>query len=599
MKAYLPGGKRRCATETLAPPKWEARPEHLLFGREEAKEIVLSYLRGCRDKTDNCFDARKYSMLGASGVKGIGKSEILWQICERWAKEALGEKTKTLYVTYNGGGMAGEYCKDYEQFPLEIVDSVGHLLLVSCGVEEEAAQKYKFDHAIDCIRSGLGCGEKDTLVVCVDEIIELDVWNPQVNRNQPDTMAQMIMSRCMVKQDKSNGKLIFIFTGILDSMFHELTALSGRKIIPLPLSMIPLRDVFDHLVEQKLKALARNQPAVYQLILSCAGHPRATVKGLPIASHDWGETEDVATAALIKARSQVISQCKFHLEYLDDNIVAEWFGAEEISPELRRDLLEKGILHSFTDEIEFLFPLLLQRWAEAKQSKSSFAFHLNGLFDADQVLGTDTEKFMEAVMYHYEAVLRLALKGRPVRLEDFYKSKHIDGRLQAKLVTARLPEGTGTKKVVRYVEDFSDMDFVIELLKDGYLVVSEAHSEKGIEYLAPFEIKNGDLLVACVQCKFVYHTTDWAKIRSAMDDAVAGFKTNNIKYFPVVYATPNQASIRPDTYKSGVYFTETDLFTFTKRVGLLRLHTQKLGHVLGEMYPILQGAGAFALEEDD
>jgi hypothetical protein len=80
-------------------------------------------------------------MLGTSGVKGIGKTELQAQICAKWAKEALGENAKALYVSYNGGGKAGAYCQEFSHMASPIIDSFRHLLLVSCGMEESDAKK--------------------------------------------------------------------------------------------------------------------------------------------------------------------------------------------------------------------------------------------------------------------------------------------------------------------------------------------------------------------------------------------------------------------------------------------------------------------------
>jgi len=66
----------------------------------------------------------------------------------------------------------------------------------------------------------------------------------------------------------------------------------------------------------------------------------------------------------------------------------------------------------------------------------------------------------------------------------------------------------------------------------------------------------------------------------------------NIVMFRVVYTNVDQKTILESTYKDGIYFTETDLFTFTNKLGILRLHTQKLGDVLYQRYPILKRASS-------
>ena len=180
-----------------------------------------------------------------------------------------------------------------------VIDSVGHLLFVTCGVSVEMAQKTKIDVALDYIRNKLDCGQDATLVICIDEVVELDS-SKSVEKDEKEprqSLCQRVMSECMKFQDKSEGKVIFLFTAILDSMFIEQTTTSGRAVLPLPLNMIPLSCVFDSTILSKpLRALASRFPGVHQLILSCAGHPRATADGLRFATKGWNETETIAVS---------------------------------------------------------------------------------------------------------------------------------------------------------------------------------------------------------------------------------------------------------------------------------------------------------------
>jgi hypothetical protein len=144
---------------------------------------------------------------------------------------------------------------------------------------------------------------------------------------------------------------------------------------------------------------------------------------------------------------------------------------------------------------------------------------------------------------------------------------------------------------VEVVDDFSDMTHVLALLQKGFIVVSKKHSEPGVEYFSPFrDTLNGALVVAAVQCKFVTHRTLWGEILTKMNQATEELKTRNIEWFPVVYTTADVRQLQSVTYANGVYFTATDIFDFTSRVGVLRLHTQKLGEILGELYPQLARA---------
>jgi hypothetical protein len=564
-----------------------------LIGRSDVQDKVVTYLKDCLSRETTVVDnVGKFTVLGASGVKGIGKSEIEGRICAGWAKMALGENAKTIYVTYNGGGAANSYCTDKMQILRNggYGNSFGHLLLVACGIPEEVAIQVPILRALSYVREKLGC-EEAPLVICVDEVIELDRGEvaTEVNTEVESTWppSSRCMSALMKLQDQEKGKLIFVFTGILDSMFVTLKSLSGRSVDTLPLSLLPLSDVFEHIISPTLKKLAKAQPAVHQLVLSCAGHPRATTDGLSSATASWKEDETISTAALIAARTRIVSvSSKFDTTYLTEDILHRWFELSAVSVELKSQLLSKGILQSLENGVEFLFPLLLQQWAH-DNAQTTYGHHLGALFEADLILDSDSEKHMEAVMFHYEAVLRKSMNGKTFSLSDLYKSKHIGETFKDRVVSAPVPPNTVS--LVRFMANFNDIDETLRLLRSGFVVVSKAHSEAGVEYLAPY-YEDKALVVACVQCKFVKAGTNWKEIKTAMAMAVSGLEKRTVQHFPVVYTTADQKSTSKKTYDDGVYFIEKDIFAFTSKVGVLRLHTQKLGAVLAGQYPFLQGS---------
>jgi hypothetical protein len=110
-------------------------------------------------------------------------------------------------------------------------------------------------------------------------------------------------------------------------------------------------------------------------------------------------------------------------------------------------------------------------------------------------------------------------------------------------------------------------------------------TEQGVEYLVPFvDALTGKLIVACVQCKFVQRTANWKSVRSKLKRAVSYFKQHQIEWFPVVYTSVDRGSLKPETSAKGVYFIEKDIFRFTNRLGILRLHCAKLGEHLAKKY---------------
>jgi len=81
------------------------------------------------------------------------------------------------------------------------------------------------------------------------------------------------------------------------------------------------------------------------------------------------------------------------------------------------------------------------------------------------------------------------------------------------------------------VDDFKNIDAIIGPLDQGPIVVSKAHSEVGVEYLAPFDLaSNGVLYIACVQCKFVHSGTNWNKISKTMKVATKGLKKKKVEH---------------------------------------------------------------------
>ena len=297
--------------------------------------------------------------------------------------------------------------------------------------------------------------------------------------------------------------------------------------------------------------------------------------------------------ALIDARQHIIRKCKFNSE-TDERLnkdIPRWFNfvtEDSLRPALRRD----GLLLMLPrdKDTEFFPPLVLRDWARRNANDRSLAYHLQQAYAADAVLDSDTEKKMESLMYHYEAVLRKALEGKNFTLNDFFKSARTSDNLWQSEVTMKVPNAS---QLVRSVKDFSKAEDVLRLLETGFIVVSEFHNEYALEYLSPFR-NSGDhtLIVACVQCKFVQSTVNWSDIKTKMADAIKWLKQKKIKCFPVIYTTADQNSIKPKTYAGGIYFNETDMFEFTKRLGVLRLHTQKLGKNMEQKHKWLSRASS-------
>jgi hypothetical protein len=357
----------------------------------------------------------------------------------------------------------------------------------------------------------------------------------------------------------------------------------------LPLPLLPLCDVLNpatHLIPQRIAAELSNA-GVHQFVLLCGGNPRATMDGLTAAQ---SQILHATTTSLAVAQHLVLAECKFALRELPETHINQWFrfggGNDEFLETLRRN----SVLLEPHEGVKYLFPLAVHSWAWGHHETATLGHHLHALYDADRGVGPDAEKKMEAIMYHYEAVLRKANEGTVFSLQAFYQTEHVGKNFSDVRVTAPVPERV---TLVEELDDFSDVDRVLHALDQGFIVVSKAHSELGIEYMAPFrDAETKELIVACVQCKFVNSKTEWADIRTKLETAMKPLKDRKRRCFPVVYTTADQRRFNSGTLDGvdGLYFIEKDIFRFTNKLGILRLHTQKLGRALAKDYPFLNAA---------
>jgi len=399
----------------------------------------------------------------------------------------------------------------------------------------------------------------------------------------------------MSAMDAGGGKLIFIFTHIMTEFLAQLETASGRKVHQLPL---PHLEIYVWKNIPDLSEAARH-PALHQLFLSCSGHPRSIFDGIKNArKQNPSLLTDPTPDAISLARETIIQSSKFQLlsfQMLD--IILKWFS---LIPLTEKELIQwrySGLLHTMKDtKITFLFPLLVQHWSRENCTTYSIAYHIQQLYAADASLDKDAEKRMESVMYHYEAVVRIAQSEKAFTFGLFYNTRFCDQNLHDMYVTAKLPLLTGGESLVHYVSNFQDdPQSILLALNNGRIVVSEKHSEIGIENLVPFRKSlNNTLIVAFVQCKFVQSSANWSeisiKMKKSMDNLKSKIEFQNVQMFAVVYTTTDQNLMQKSTYSGGVYYTEYDLFNFTNKLGILRMHTQKLGERLQEQYPVLKRA---------
>jgi len=540
---------------------------------------------------------------------------------------------KVAAVSYSGGA---------PDFPVPPAGqealSFGHHLLRSYAFPNRWLFKItSLDEALRIIRSGLRLPDDKLLIITVDEIMELDKMAKDTNEN---ALARTVSSLMRVQDTtlvSGREPVVFIFSSILERLFPDLEKKtgSGRPVSLVPLQHLKLQEAHELLFRQVpgLQDAAARSSALRQLILSCMGHPRALFEGIK-------NTVDVTRTNVIaveKYRHEILTMCKLDALMSVDgsNVVEDWFRGATESPKRER-LITQGVLH-IVDGVPFILPLMLQEWAARVATDQgrphwALAYHLREAYDADCAVEATQKKKVEELMMHYEAVRRICRAGRKDELlGSFFPTKFIGPSWETRRVVVKLPP-VGPDGIVAYVDDFSDVEAVLRLLRDGYIVVStKQRAEQGLAYASPFFDSEDEttMLVAVAQVKFVSGTVvKRAGGRRELDpghdddvedaydegeekgdaaveegegdeDAVKPneftrqLEDKGIAWFPVLYTTrrtTTQSSTgrwRSKTFADGVYFDELTLFDFTRPLGILRIHLEKLGGGLRRRCPTL------------
>ncbi|CAE7243477.1 unnamed protein product [Symbiodinium sp. CCMP2592] len=517
-----------------------------LFNREKELEQVQNYIANpfAFANKDGLFN-----LLGTSGMKGIGKTQLLLNSLQ--AVENL-SNTKAVYFTFNRHGDLKEKFQESRRQGHDHAKALGHAILTACYVPEELAMTCNLDECLGIVRKLVSASSDERLVIFIDELGLLDAYEKK-------PVVVPVLQSLMRQMDKQKGKLVFVFSHLLEEMLKRgATDASGRKIDGIPLVALAIDIWRTNPDFSEWAEAARKHSGVHQLLLSCTGHPRCLFEGLRVVE-DLCKSPPQTATAFERARQQIINECKFDgMEYtLEESMLMQWFSPLEQMNETALD--RAGLLVR---------------------------------------VKTGSEKRMEGLMFHYEAVLRIALDGKPIALNKFYTTHYIGTKFKRmRGLVAALPTDGGN--IIEFVQDFIEIDAVIKLLEEGVTIVSQKQSEEGVEYLTPWRLNDaeGKLVVACVQCKFVKDKVPWSNVKKHMHSAVEPLKQKKIEVFPVIYATPDQGTIQENTYKDGVYFNEVSIFKFTSKLGILRLHTEKLGKSLQKEVPVLNRSRSEVADE--
>ena len=588
--------------EMMTAGKWKL-PEHEeileTLERDDQLKQILPYIQEVQGGFKEAKD--KFPLLGTAGMTGIGKTQLLLNGSKR-AQEL--NDVKVAYFTFNGQGNLKEALLEHLMASQGLYGhAFGRTLLGTCGVKDEA-KGLNLEECLRILRKFMSAGDHEHIVLFIDELGLLDEDLPKSQTSHVIPLLKALMQY----MDVVEHKVIFIFSHRLVEMLEKgATSGSGRPVQCLSLPALQI-DTWKRF--ERWREAAAKWPGVHQLLLLCAGHPRSLLDGLAKVARELPALLNLkappTAAALYTARTMITKVCKFdsRLRHLmKDSTVSDWFnplGQANLEALDTQGLLVHVSMGSESKRVEaFFHPLVLYEWARQCYTRSRLALHVQRAYEYDAELSEGSEKRMEALMYHYEAVLRIALEGKAIDLSKFYKTKFIGKKFQSMSLVAALP--TDGSDLVKFVDEFSQVDLVIRLLKKGITVVSRKQAEIGIEYLTPWRLNTakGKLVVAFVQCKFVQTTADWSKIKDRMNTAIKRLKEKKIEVIPVVYATPDQDTIQPKTYEDGVYFTEQSLFEFTRKLGILRLHTEKLGKRLKKQVPVLNHSRSELADETE
>ena len=576
----------------------EALQPYQFYGRKDTddkymiQKHVMRYMMDCRTLGKRAFDQRtqKFHLFGFAGVKGMGKSEALKQVCRRWAKYALGESAKAIYTSYKNGGAARGFYPNPELEGESLLGEVGQKLLIEGGVDPTMARNFTtIKMALKHIKKKLNC---ESLVICIDDIFEF--CNPKA-----------LVIGLMDLQDSFEGTIIFIFTCISEKKFRDIFKGTRRQVKMARLELIGMDDIFKNFIPMTIQPLAENElyrePGVNQFILACSGNAKIATKTLPDVTRNWCWRDDreapmISKRRIENARKSVCEDLGFDLDDLNDinqRLIRKWFSSNHIDAAQRLVLEEKGLIYTMQaapysgeDEVDFLSPILLHCWAECNQYRWS-GKHLFHLYNSD------AGEHMERILIHYEALLRKSLEGETVQLREYYNIEDDDNISEKyRHITVEIKASMGCNQV-QTVKDFKDIKGVLEKLHQGFIVALEKDTAYLVAHdlVAPDSSNSPKLVITCVQCKFNNHETKRLKraVKALRD-------IDDVLCIPVIFTSKKFHEFEMERFGDGLYFCEEEIFRFTRKLGILRFHVEKLGAELQDQYPSL---GPYPPDKED
>ena len=352
--------------------------------------------------------------------------------------------------------------------------------------------------AMNKIRSAFQLGEKDVVLVCIDELVRL----AQEDKRGP------ILAAAMRFMDKCKGSTVFVFSALTTTDVKDWRGNTGREIHPGPsLPLLEQKDVEEAVQTEAgaAKVLLRRH-AVRRLLMQCVGHPRAVfdwfLPTLRKLHEEYDDVEDIPVSA-IAAACQTAST-KLRLPDIPDALISKLVSPVGLlSHEEFLKHQRSGLLYAHEGQ-GFLLPILLREWARARQDHPLLK-DIRMALGADDSVGPGAQKFAETVLVHWDAARRRALGNTFCGLARLFKGARIGTDIARRLAgdVSVCPQGRQLPdELVQYVDSFEAAKLdLLDLLGDGGIVVSRLTTEKGVEYLAPLWDRRGNMFVALAQVK--------------------------------------------------------------------------------------------------
>jgi hypothetical protein len=457
------------------------------------------------------------------------------------------------------------------------------------------------EDAVGRIRIARGMNAKHVLVIAIDELVRL----------RDPLLCASFLQAAMCCMDASEGSTVFVFSALLESDISKWRGNSNRQLYESapPLSLLSIEAV-DAVVRREAGAAARllDVPAVYRMLLQCAGHPRAVFDFfLPFLRQLFAQFPSgaIPSAAITSAMEAQ------HVHHKDSNAeiagsfdevlgretsgVTKKLAVEDtlVTGELVRTLLSpvEALDEAALEDLHRsglcvegrVLPIFLRQWAanhsktEKETNTSAIARYLYAALCADDTAGPGSEVFAEQLVYSLDACRRLSLGDQSCSLKYLYFGAIVNSTIGR--VTVCPPGGKLPQDLVYFVQSFEDDSVeTLEKLRLGHVVVSKFRLESGIEYLVPVWDSNHVMHVLGIQIKFQMAGDSLASLASKVMTKLVLLmaKMSDPKLGKPLACIITTHKTNPQNYPdNSIWMNRVGFAAYTRQLGPLRMLLEK------------------------